>query len=184
MNKMTNRIRVMIGLAVLLCLSAAPAAAQNARLQVESLDRLFPNAVETVDVNLEGSLLQIAAKFLSNKPEEAAIKDLVAGLKGIYVKGVEFDKEGSISDSDVDAIRTQLRGPGWERIVGVRSKREGDNAEVYLMLEGGVISGIGVLVFDPKQLFVVNVVGPIDPEKIGQLRGHFGIPKNLDFDVK
>ncbi len=182
MTKLTTRIQVMIGLAVLLCLSAVPAAAQNARLQVDSLDRLFPNAVETIDVNLEGSLLQIASKFLSNKPEEAAIKEIVSALKGIYVKGVEFDQAGSINDSDVESLRTQLRSPGWERIVGVRSKRDGENVEVYMMLEGSVISGVGVLVFDPKQLLVVNVVGPIDPEKIGQLRGHFGLPKDFDFD--
>ncbi len=182
MTRLMNKAQAMIGLAVLLCLGSATASAQNARLQVDHLDKLFPNAVETIDVSLEGSLLQIASKFLSNKPEEAAIKELVSTLKGVYVKGVEFDKDGSISETDVEAIRTQLKSPGWERIVGVRSKREGENTEVYLMLEGGIISGIGVLVFDPKQLFVVNVVGPIDPEKIGQLRGHFGVPKGFDLD--
>lgn len=182
MSRLIVKCRAVLGLVLTLGLMAGTASAQNARLQVDSLDKLFPNAVETVDVNLEGSLLQIASKFLSNKPEEAAIKELVSALKGIYVKGVEFDKEGLINESDVEVIRTQLKAPGWERIVGVRSKRDGENAEVYLMLEGGIISGIGVLVFDPKQLFVVNVVGPIDPEKIGQLRGHFGVPKDLDFD--
>jgi len=152
-------------------------------VQIDYLDKLFPNAVQTVDVSVDGSLLLIASKFLRNDdPDEALAKELLTALKGVYVKGVEFEKEGEFSDADVEVVRTQLRAPGWDRIVGVRSKRERENVEVYLMIEGSVINGVTVLVFDPKQLYVVNVVGPIDPEKISQLRGHFGIPKNLDFD--
>lgn len=181
---MKTRIKQAIFLGVMgLCLLASPAAAQNARLQIDHLDRLFPKAVETIDVSLEGSLLQVASKFLSNKKaDEAAIREMIGALKGVYVKGVEFDKEGEFTEADVEPVRNQLRAPGWERIVGVRSKKEGENVEVYLMLENGLISGVGVLVIDPKQLFVVNVVGPIDPEKIGQLRGAFGIPDSLDLD--
>ncbi len=172
-----------IGLALVILSFAVTVQAQNAKLQIDHLDNLFPKAVETVDVRVEGALLQMASKFLSTKKaDEAAVRELISALKGVYVKGVEFDKPGEYSENDIEAVRNQLRAPGWERIVGVRSKRDGENAEVYLMLEGGIISGIGVLVFDPKQVFVVNVVGPIDPEKIGQLRGQFGIPGNLDFD--
>jgi hypothetical protein len=157
--------------------------AQNARLEIDQLDRLFPKAVQTVDVRVESSLLLIAAKFLkSDNPDEAMAKELLSTLKGVYVKGVEFDKEGEFTEADLESIRTQLRAPGWQRIVGVRSKRDGENAEVHLMLEGGVIAGVSVLVFDLKQLYIVNVVGPLDPEKIGQLRGRFGIPKDMDFD--
>ncbi len=163
---------------------AAPVYAQNARLQIDHLDQLFPKAVETIDVRVEGSLLQIASKFLnSNKPDEAAVKEIVQALKGVYVKGVEFDKEGEFSEADVEAIRRQLAAPGWDRIVGVRSKRDGQNVEVFLMINNNaVIDGIGVLISEPKQILVVNVVGPIDPEKINQLRGQFGIPGDFSLD--
>ncbi|MGH9834909.1 MAG: DUF4252 domain-containing protein, partial [Blastocatellia bacterium] len=150
---------------------AAPAYAQNARLQIDHLDKLFPKAVETIDVRVEASLLQIASKFLnSNKADEAAVKEIVQALKGVYVKGVEFDKEGEFTEADVEAIRQQLSAPGWDRIVGVRSKRDGQNVEVFLMINNNaVIDGVGVLISEPKQILVVNVVGPIDPEKINQL---------------
>ncbi|MCI0662092.1 MAG: DUF4252 domain-containing protein [Acidobacteria bacterium] len=168
---------------IMTCCAISPAFGQNARLQIDYLDRLFPNAVQTVDVSVDSSLLLIAAKFLrSDNADEALAKELISALKGVYVKGVEFEKEGEFSEADIEMIRTQLRAPGWDRIVGVRSKRERENVEVYLMIEGSVITGVSVLVFDPKQFYVVNVVGPIDPEKISQLRGHFGIPRNLDFD--
>jgi hypothetical protein len=183
MTKTALKTRTLILSILALLIWATPSLAQNARLQIDHLDRLFPKAAETVDVRVDGSLLQIASKFLSTtKPDEAAVREIVSALKGVYVKGIEFDKENEYTEEDVETVRSQLRSPGWDRIVGVRSKRDGENVEVYLMLEGGVISGVGVLVFEPKQLYVVNVVGPIDPEKIGQLRGQFGIPRDFDFD--
>jgi Domain of unknown function (DUF4252) len=183
MNKPADKPQTIIALILLLLVCATPSNAQSAKLQIDHLDRLFPKAVETIDVRVESSLLQIAMKFLkSDRAEEAAVKELVSALKGVYVKGVEFEHEGEYSESDIEAVRAQLRGPGWDRIVGVRSKRHGQNVEVYLMINNNVIDGIGVIVFEPKELYVVNVVGPIDPEKIAQLRGHFGIPTDMDFD--
>ena len=174
---------ISIALLAAVC-GAAPAYAQNARLQIDHLDKLFPKAVETVDVRVDGALLLMASKFLrSDKADEAAVKEIVQALKGVYVKGVEFDKEGEYSESDVEEVRRQLSAPGWERIVGVRSKRDGENVEVFLMINNdSVIEGIGVLIAEPKQIMVVNVVGPLDPEKINNLRGQFGIPKDFALD--
>lgn len=180
MNKLAFKFQLTIAL-VALCSVAA--FAQNARIQMDHLDKLFPKAVETIDVTVDSNLLKLASKFLkTDKADEAAAREIVAMLKGVYVKGVEFDKEGEFSEADIDAVRKQLAGPGWDRIVGVRSKRNGDNVEVYLMHNNGIIDGVGVLIFEPKQLMVVNVVGQIDPEKVTQLRGQFGIPKDFDLD--
>lgn len=170
-------------IALLTAFLTVAAFAQNARIQLDHIDRLFPNAAETIDVRIDGALLQIASKFLDkNKANEVQVKEILNVLKGVYVKGVEFDKEGQFTEQDVEAVRQQLNAPGWSKIVGVRSKRDGENVEVSLMINNGLIEGIGVLITDAKQLMVVNVVGPIDPEKIGELRGSFGIPKDFDFD--
>jgi hypothetical protein len=181
--KLTMLRLISIALVAAVC-GGAPVHAQNARLQIDHLDKLFPKAVETVDVRIDGSLLLMASKFLrSDKADEAAVKEIVKALKGVYVKGVEFDKEGEYSDADVESVRQQLSAPGWDRIVGVRSKRDGQNVEVFLMINNdAVIEGIGVLISDPKQVMVVNVVGPLDPEKINNLRGQFGIPKDFALD--
>ena len=94
---------------------------------------------------------------------------------------LEFDRAGEYASADVEAIRVQLRTPGWSRIVGVHSKRDGDNVEVFTWLEGGNIAGLAILCADPTELVVVNIVGAIDLEKLSQLEGKFGIPKlNLE----
>ena len=169
---------------LLTLLIAAPVFAQDpARIQMDHLERLFPKAIETIDVNVDQSLIRLAAKFLkTDKQDEAAIREVMNMVKGVYVKGVEFGQENEFSADDVQQLRAQLTNPGWSRIVGVRSKHGGENVEVFLMNDTDLIKGIGVLIHSAKKLMIVNVVGPLDPEKISQLSGRFGIPKlDLDF---
>jgi hypothetical protein len=159
------------------------AQAQDVRLQLGSLDKLEARATDSVDVTLDGKLLELAKIFLdAKKPEEAAIRDMISGLKGVYVKVFEFEKEGEYSTADVDSVRTQLRAPAWARMVGVKSKKEGENVEVYMMLTGAQIGGIAVIATDPKEFTVVNIVGTIDLEKLVRLSGRFGIP-SLDIKI-
>lgn len=157
---------------------AATSYGQDAKLRISDLDRLEPRASQVLDVNIDERLLQIAVKFLNPKdPEQAKVRDLVAGLKGVYVKSYDFDKPNEYSTADVSPISAQLKGPGWSRMVGIRSGRDKANIEVYTMLVGDKIGGIAVIATEATQLTVVNIVGPIDLEKLAALEGNFGIPK-------
>lgn len=165
-------------LALLLGLSVtATTRAQSARIDMGPLDHLGAKASESVDVNIDERLIQITAKFLSGtKPDELKVKELVNGLKGIYVKSFEFESDGGYSQADVESIRSQLRNPAWTRILNVSSKREG-SVEVYLMSSAAQVGGLLVLATDLKELTIVNIVGPVDLEKLSQLEGQFGIPE-------
>lgn len=157
--------------------SALAGACAAQQLQI-NLDHLAPKAAETVDVSLAGSTLQFAAKFLDGTdPEEAQVKKLLAGITGIYVKSYEFKTAGVWSPSDLERIRTQLRAPQWMRIVGVKSTDEGENTEVFIRSENDKMTGLAILVSEPKELTVVNIVGSIDLNSLSELGGHFGVPK-------
>jgi hypothetical protein len=146
-------------------------------IDLKHLDRLAAKASETADVTLDGSLLKLAAKFLSaDEPDQAKVKKLVVGLKGIYVRTFEFENEGEYTESDVTAIRKQLQTPGWSRIVGVRSKKDSENAEVYIKT-GGPDGGLAIICANPKELTVVSIVGKIDLEELSELGGNLGVPK-------
>src|SRR5262245_816913 len=163
---------------LLVVLCAVLAKAQDARLEISQLDKLASRAAETVEVSLDERLLRIAAKFLkSEDPDEAKIKELVSGLKGVYVRVFEFENPGEYSTNDLEVMRSQLQAPGWTKIVGVRSRRDGENVDVYLKYQGDNVLGLAILAAEPKELTVVNIVGPIDLEKLSQLEGQFGIPK-------
>ena len=167
----------MIKLALLTCLALAPLGAQEIKLPA-NLEKLAAKASDVVDVTLDANLLQLASRFLSDKdPDDAKVKKLIAGIKGIYVRSVQFANAGEYQSSDVDPIRAQLRSSPWSRIVGVRSEKRENNAEVYVKTDGNKIGGVVVLSTQPKQLTLVSIEGTIDPDQIGELSGHFGIPK-------
>ena len=165
-------------LAGLLILLALPAQAQDTRLQLDSLDKLEARASDTMDVTLDGALIRLALNFLDDKnPEERAVKELVMGLKGIYVKVYEFDKPGAYTAADLDPVRAQLRSPAWSRMFGVKSKKEGENLEVYMLnATGDQIGGLAVLTTEDKELAVIQILGTIDLEKLIKLSGKLGIP--------
>jgi Zn-dependent alcohol dehydrogenase len=163
---------------VILVAAASPALAQTALLKLENLDRLAVGAKQVIDVTVDEQLLQLASKFLSStrSADERDIKELVKDLKGVYVKRFEFDIEGRYSSADIEPVLKQLRGSGWARIVGVTSKSESRNIEVFVMTDASFIKGIAVVAAEPRELTVVNVVGPIDVDKLSRLEGQFGIP--------
>src|SRR5689334_1568547 len=170
---------LILGLA-LTCM-AMPGVAQAGKLQLKNLDKLADRAAEVNDVSLDGSLLQLAVGVLkaSDDPDSKQLVDVIKDLKGIYVKNFEFDSPGQYSQADVEAIRSQLTGPGWQRVVTSFSKRSNERDEVYLLKNGDKINGVTVLVAEARELTVVNLVGAIDPEKLGELSGHFGIPDEI-----
>lgn len=168
-------------LALLAACVSASAFAQSAKLQISQLDdKLASKAENVVEVTLDKNLLQVAAKFLSSKnPQEAAVKELVNGLEGVYVRVFEFDKVGEYQLSDIEPIRSQITSSaGWSKIVGVMSRREGQKVDVHLKMDGqGRIYGLAILAVEPKELVIVNIVGDINLEKLRELEGQFGIPK-------
>jgi len=149
-----------------------------------NLEKLAAKAEETVDISLDGTMLKLAGRFLSDKNDgEAKVRNVLSGLQSITVKSFEFVGEGQYDTTDLEAVRAQVNGPGWSRIVGVTSKRDGDNVDVYFKDAGnGNLGGILVLSAGPKELTIVSIVGTLDPSQLADLGGQFGIPK-LDLGI-
>ena len=164
-------MRKLIILTILLCV-AAPVYAQRLTLDVPGLAE---RASEVVDVTLDGPLLRVAAKFLSsNDPDERAARDVVQKLQGIYVKSYTFEKDGEYDPAIVERLRTQLSS--WKRVVTVREKG-GDSSDIYFNMHGEDVMGLAIITAEPRELTLVNIVGPIDLDKLSSLEGQFGIPK-------
>lgn len=176
--------RLLLPILVILLLLTATAYGQNfqrAKVQVD-FSPLASKAAEVIEVNVEARTLKLAAKFLKDSnPDEAAVKALLNGLQGVYVRVYQFDKDSDYSTNDLVPIHTQLHSPGWERIVGVASKRDRMNIEVYTMYEGEQMLGLTVIAAEPRELVFVNILGPIDIDKLAQLSDRLGLP---DLELK
>jgi hypothetical protein len=162
-----------------LALSATLSLAQSPGFEFD-WSKLAPKAIEHVEVSLDQNMLVLAGKFFpkGRNADEAAVKELLQNLKGVYVRSFRFANEGEYSLSDVDKFRSQFNGGGWNKIVDVRSTRPGgENTGVYLKSNGEEIQGIVVIAAEKKELTVVNILGNIRPEQVQQLGGKLGIPE-------
>jgi len=170
---MTMKKAIIMWAAVLL-----PLAAQEIKLPA-NLEKLGAKAEESVDVTLSGSMLRLAARFISDKDADTAnLRKLIAGLDGIYVRSFTFARDGEYNMADVDALRAQVQAPSWSRVVGVTSKRTNNDVDVYFKIGAGEkLGGIVIIAAEPRELTIVNIAGTIDPDQLVELSGEFHIPR-------
>src|SRR5690349_5319311 len=111
--------------------SAAKAPLIHGQLQLPEFASLTDKASEVVNVTLDPRLLGMACRFLSaDDPEEAQVKKLCTGLRGIFVRHFTFDSDFAYPKADIDAVRRQLSGPGWSQMVNVKSKKDKADVDV------------------------------------------------------
>lgn len=166
-------------------LTPGRAFAQGPQLKLDMFDALSSRAKEAVNVSLDQSMMQMASMLVSSaaKNNGAAgknVADIVSGLKAINVRNFLFESEGAYSAKDIESLRAQLKAP-WTSIVNVREEHE--TVDVYTWPDNGQIGGLAVLVVEPKEVTVVNIVGKIDLNALASLAGSFGIPKNFNIPV-
>jgi uncharacterized protein DUF4252 len=170
-------MKSIIGAAALTLLVSANGLGQTLQIP-EQIDRLGPKARETVNITLDGSLLQLASQFMSSTDkDQAKIKNIISKLKGIQVRTFEFDREAQYSDADIAPIRSQLRAPVWSRIF--ESRNEGEHVEIFVKQEKDKIGGLVLLSAERKELAIVSIDGSIDLTELSSLGGQFGIPSGI-----
>jgi uncharacterized protein DUF4252 len=174
----TLKLATLLAPAMLAALQASAAQATDGRLALPDFKALEAKASESVSVTLDSSLIGLAARFLDPaKPEDAAARQVIAGITGIYVRSFTFDGEFVYPREDVERLRMQLSPPRWQPLVQVHSRKVGNDVDVYVAMEGSRTTGLTIIASEPHEFTVVNIVGSVDLQKLHQLEGHFGIPK-------
>jgi hypothetical protein len=172
-----------LGGALCLCASASALAADG-QLKLPDFDGLSEKASESVSITLDAALLGLATRFLDPAdPQDAAAKEAIQGLKGIYVRSYKFDEDFVYPQADVELVRKQLGAPGWQRLVEVRSRKEQQKVDIYLLVERERANGLAIIASQPREFTIVNIVGSVDMRKLHELEGQFGIPK-LELEQK
>lgn len=161
--------------ALLMAWSGQTALAQGARLDLSRLDKLASKATKVKSVNLDGSMLkQVGKSNLGLAGPAGQFKDMAGHLQGVYVRKYEFDKPGEYSKADVENLMKQLQSKGWSPMVRDVDKKTGEIKGVYMFTKDGETEGMAVIKAEPKELSVVNIVGPINIGELSGLGGHHG----------
>jgi len=151
--------------------------AETAPKGLVEFPHLMPSASgDCVEVNLQSGLLSMASRIVEEKDPEAA--KLIKGIKQVHVNVVKLDDTNRASAAEQMAtVRKALSAQGWEDIVTVHSKDDGD-VRVQMRTRGEeAIEGLVVTILSPKDgAVMVNIVGEIRPEQLAKLSKNLNIP--------
>jgi len=137
---------------------------------------LAARASNVTEVTLGKNMLGFAAKFMNGKDQdEAATRQLIEGLDGIYVRDYEFDKPGQYSMVDLDKLRQYFQTPEWTPIVHETERKSGESTDVMMKTVNGESRGMFILSAEPKELSIVLILGPIRMDELSKLGGLGGL---------
>ena len=137
---------------------------------------LAAKASNVTEVTLGKNMLDFASKFMKDKDEDTEhARKLIEGLKGIYVREYEFDKEGEYSMEQLQQMRAYFETSDWSPIVRERERKSGETTDVLVKTVNGETQGMFILSAEPKELTIVLILGPIRMEDLSELRGLGGL---------
>ena len=120
-------------------------------------------------------LLGMRPAFMdSSKPDDAAVKEIIAGLKGSTSGVIPSTATSRYPEADVDSVRKQLSAPARHAWCGHNSPDhsnvEIDICTVQVALRPAIIAS------DPTRVTIVKIVGLRRSAEAAPLQGKFGIP--------
>ncbi len=136
----------------------------------------------SVEISLKAPLLNMITNLIRSEDEEAA--DFISKLLRVTVNVFESD------DIDVDEIAASmstmaenLDAVGWDRVVRVRE--EENHVDIYFRVgeASDVIYGIAIMVAEPGETVLVNIVGDISTDDISALGRRFELDELVDIEV-
>jgi len=162
---------------------SASAHAQDALPAPSPIEKtLAERATHVTEVTLDKNMLALASKFMAkdkdDDEDDKAVKQMIQNLKGVYVREYEFDKDHSYTAAELEGLRKYFENSDWSPMVHERTKGIVEGTDVYVKLVNGQMQGLFVLDAEARELSLVLILGPVDIDKISQLGGAFGIPKD------
>jgi hypothetical protein len=164
--------------AVVMAVCTSPLMAQNSLILLPpAIEKdLAARASDVTEVTLNKNMLGFASKFMDGKKkDDAAVRQLIQGLDGIYVRSYEFDKAGEYSMDQLEAVRRSFQTPEWSPMVHVREGKSGETTDILVKLVNGEPHGMFILAAEAKELTIVLIMGPIRLDQLGELGGLAGL---------
>jgi hypothetical protein len=176
MKKPLKMLIVTFAIVVAACTS--PLGAQTSQLLLPpAVEKdLAARASEVTEVTLNKNMLGFASKFMNGKDkDDAAVRQLIQGLDGIYVRSYEFEKPGEYSLDQVESLRKSFNPSEWSPMVHEHERKSGETTDILVKLVNGEPHGMFILAAEPKELTIVLILGPIRMDQLAELNGIAGL---------
>lgn len=130
----------------------------------DGVEKFAAKAKESSEVNLDKSMLGLAARKGGDKGDLAQKLDLVV------VRNYEYANEGDYNLADVQAVMKKLNGDGWKHLVRTREGKEMTDICVKQDSEG-VTKEMVIISAEPKELSFVHLKGNVNLSDMHNLGG-------------
>jgi hypothetical protein len=151
------------------------AGAQDAQLKLPAFADLKEKAIKSVDLTIDATTLGMMGWFMSDTdPDAAELKKTLHGLKSVQIRSYKFTSDFAYSPADVEAVRSQLTGPGWSQLVQVHDRDKNEGVDIYIAVADKTVKGFALIAADRREFTIVNIVGVVDLDQIARLRKTFG----------
>ena len=159
-------------------LLALPAIAQEDELKdlpgyVDFGDLSATYGEPKITINLGGTMLNFVGIMSSSESPETS--DLISKLKGIRVQIFSMDEDTDVAIDQFSKTRKNLKSSGWEPIVQV--KENGEEVQIFVKADEEKMQGLTIMAVDGEEAVFLNILGEMDPAKLGQ------VMKQLNVDV-
>jgi hypothetical protein len=77
---------------------------------------------------------------------------------------------------DIESVRAQLRSEQWKPLAEIRSRKDAENVDIFMSIENDTPTGFAIVVSEPREFTIVNIVGTIDIQHLAQLQAGLGLP--------
>ncbi len=134
-----------------------------------------------VEVSLKEPLLNLITNILKNNDESAA--RFLSTLIRVNVRVYDSSRiDAELMASTMSSIAQRLDVSNWDRVVRVREGS--DHVDVYFRLseDAQLIQGIAIMVAEPEETVLVNIVGNISPEDLSAIGARFNIEELAEID--
>jgi len=173
-----NNSKLLLILCVLALLITTPSYA-TAQGQIDFADLSAHYGEPEVEINLTAGLMKLVASFTDD--EDPEVGEILSKLESIKVRVYDLNGEVEKASSTIDRVSGELKADNWETLVTINDNEDDQKVRIFSKSTSNVIDGVVVMVVSPDkeggEAIFINIVGEIDPQKIGK------VAESLDIDI-
>lgn len=175
-----RRARLALGMVLGLASVCAPAWANDKPLQDDALlagaERFEQGAKHITEVNLDKTMLQMAAGFLKGEKDDEGLA-LAKKMDFVYVRSFEYASAGQYKLADVESFRARLDATKWSHMVKERSATE--TTDIWVKTDAdGQFSELLVIAAEPTELTFVHLKGHMSMEELSRAGASYGVTQD------
>jgi predicted nucleotidyltransferase len=104
------------------------------------------------------------------------VQKALKGLKAVQIRSYQFASDFAYSTADIEAVRSQLSGPGWTPLTQVQDRKKNEDVDIYVALDDQKITGFAIISTEPREFTILNIVGAVDLEQFAKVQKQLGLP--------